>query len=116
MDVGTRVSSGIPAVFKVSFQGKAGNTAVENWVLSLLHRRSSSSPQFYDVITNCCHCNSVITIFFYSARDSQSPLRKCYTLTAVTGVSGNTESEIVPNTLKSQNQSAVNGVFQTNDT
>ena len=40
VDVGTRVSSGIPASFKVSFQYKARNTAVENWVPSLLYWES----------------------------------------------------------------------------
>jgi len=43
-DVGTTVPSGVPASFKVSFQGKVGNNAVENWVPSLLHWESLSSP------------------------------------------------------------------------
>lgn len=45
VDVGTRVSSGVPASFKVLFQDKAGNTAVENWVPSLLYWESSSPSQ-----------------------------------------------------------------------
>lgn len=61
--------------FKVSFQDKLGNTAVENWVPPQLYWELSSRAEI-----------AVITDFCYSVWDSQSPLQKHYTFTAVTEV------------------------------
>lgn len=60
VNVGTRMSSEVPALFQVSFLGKLGNTAVENW-----------APPLCIVITSW---NALITDFCYSAWGSQSPL------------------------------------------
>lgn len=110
MDVGTRVSFGAPASFKLLIQNKVGGAAVEGWVPSLLYWELSSPLQIA-VIAIQILPSSAIQHEILSLK-----MQKHYTLTAVTEVSQNTEGEIVPNTLKSQTQCVLNGVPQISGT